>query len=82
MGLKLTLLPKIDRKKVYRLVQFYNISQTKIANVHRTSPQMIHNILTREGYNSQLEKTTMTVLRMVNKKHKTNFLIEQMYKDK
>ena len=82
MKLILIPLPKIDRKKVYHLVQFYNISQTTIAKIHRMSAQMIHNILTREGYNSQIEKITRTVLRLVNQKYGVNFLIEQFYEGK
>ncbi len=82
MKLKLTSLPKIDRKKVYHLVQFFNLSQTTIAKIHRISAQMVHNTLTREGYNSQLEKITKSVLRIANKKSGSNFLIEQFFENK
>jgi hypothetical protein len=80
--------PKIDPKKVYRVVQVYNISQTKIGLLYKSekypdgmSPQLVHNILTQPGYTSLLEKVTKSILKMTNKKFKTNFLIEQFYKD-
>ena len=80
--LKLTPLPKLARKKIYYIVQFYNISQTKVAGIHHTSIQRVHNALTQEGYEKFLEKITKTILRIANTKHGANFLIEQFYEIK
>ena len=80
--LKLSSLSKLDRKKIYYIVQFYNISQTKLAGTHHTTVQHIHNALTQNGYANLLKKIAKTILRIVNKKHGANFSIEQMYMGK
>lgn len=73
-------MPKIDYKKVYRVVKFYNISQTTLQKIHKkNNVQIIHYALTSNKYPTLLKRLAKSVLNIANKKYSAGLKIEDLY---